>query len=988
MKFSRLSRFVSPIVLLMLIFDTFASPPVKADEQDQQIRQVVEWFAQVGAGATGLPINAQEIDLTTEMVKCAVKGGPAGDCAEKALISTLVKQVGLTGTTGDAINGVVGCLVTGGSAGDCAKKAIDAIPIPTELRPMVGCIADGGALNNCTKKYVEGQVLSQIPTEVRPIAECIIQTTDPKCVTKAIVNNLTSKLPEPTKILVNCLGNSPTPAAAANCAVPANAPKVVQELVGCATANGANIQQCATKFATNQILSEMPEGPGKDAAAKAAECIGQKNVQECGSGVVKQEISSAEAKGIQEALALIAKLKPDDPIPHDLSNGMRSGASENASLQNIIKVVEAVQKGNISEIIIYGGPEMAKIAGKIILDIFVGPLAPLLAPVVDAMIQNDVDAAKAGLRDLYKGDAVGLAETAFKWYETQMIQGGCALLPNGGFHDTVCGGAADAINWVADTAGGAAKDILKIGKDILDKLGLWDPLDDAATTVWKGVQSVLDDVGHFLGIGDDEKKKVVKVCVTQPAEYFASQVLGNCFSAATARAAAGSPDSSGVVAACEGYYGQCSADKVTVHNNCQKMADALNVAAGKAADQINAAAKAYTDSGGAAIYAAKINNENVKDGNLPPNRERDLCSASFWNDMAQSYATACAQALTSPHKNGTAPFLSASFSTPNNACPIPTGASAARQACLNAIRASTSKGLFGGGPDSAFCKKQQQEVALEQALHPCDVKWLPSIFTPSGMEIKNFKCAPRAGDRIRPMNAEAKIRIPWSEVSIFVDKRLHPFPYDRDTRLVLSLPGSFIPKVLRPLPNLPNGGRIKPPGKGIASLPNGSSASRIKPFPVSRDPVVTLPAPRENGGRTKPVLITNTPHGGVSSSAMDNAAAAATGVGLGGVAGNAGGPSIGRMQSGAGPSFGTGPKVQPPKDSKVTGVPSGGTGGIGLVNGASGNAPVSGTKSKMGSSVDRPVTPPSKSKSAPSPDPFIEYGGCSRCNSGGFVQPK
>src|SRR5262249_17126876 len=167
------------------------------------------------------------------------------------------------------------------------------------------------------------------------------------------------------------------------------------------------------------------------------------------------------------ALGLIAKLNPDDPIPHDLSNGIKSGASGNASLQNIVKVVEAVQQGNIGDVIIYGGPEIAKIASKIILDHFVGPLSSLLAAVVDAMIQNDVDAAKMGLSALYHGDAIGIAETAFKWYETSLIQGGCALLPNGGFHDTVCGGVADAINWAADTAGGLAKDILKVGKDIL-----------------------------------------------------------------------------------------------------------------------------------------------------------------------------------------------------------------------------------------------------------------------------------------------------------------------------------------------------------------------------------------------------------------------------------------------------------------------------------------------------------------------------------------
>ena len=48
------------------------------------------------------------------------------------------------------------------------------------------------------------------------------------------------------------------------------------------------------------------------------------------------------------------------------------------------------------------------------------------APVVDAMVQNDVDAVKGLVQKLAQGDPVGMAEVAFKWYELQYYQAPCA----------------------------------------------------------------------------------------------------------------------------------------------------------------------------------------------------------------------------------------------------------------------------------------------------------------------------------------------------------------------------------------------------------------------------------------------------------------------------------------------------------------------------------------------------------------------------------
>jgi hypothetical protein len=1007
---ARCLRSAGLALLLAFSFTAIASHAARADDQDQQITEVVQWFADTAAGATGLPINSQEVDVTTKIVKCAVNGGDAGGCAEKAAVSELLSAAGLKGATGAAVDAAVGCLVDHTSASSCIQKIVTdnpALPIPSEAKPMVGCVMDGGNLADCTKKFAEGQILSQIPEEVRPIAECMIESPTPGCVAKAAVNNLASNLPQQAKDVVTCIGNASSPGDAAKCGAaavplpkdtPAAVVSAVKDLEGCASAAGANIQQCAVKFATGQVLAQIPDGPGKDAATQAANCIESKNVQQCGNGVVNKDITDAEQQKLTTALGLIGKLNPDDPIPHDLSNGIKSGASEKASLQNIVKVVEAVQQGNIGDVIIYGGPEIAKVASKIILDHFVGPLSTLLAPVVDAMIQNDVDAAKMGLSALYHGDAIGVAETAFKWYETSMVQGGCALLPNGGFHDTVCGGIADAINWAADTAGGLAKDILKVGKDILEKLGLWDPIDDVATAIWSGLQSVIDDIGHFFGIGDDDKQKIIKVCVTQPADYFATQVLGGCFASATAGAGAGNLNTSGVTAACVGYYSQCvdqsdaakaAAQTKAVGQNCQKMADALGTAAGKAAAAMNAAAQAYTDTTGAALFAANISADNLKDNNLPPNKERDLCSPSFWSDAERDYAFACAHALTTPNKNGAPPYFSANLAVRSNACPIPTPSMpAAQQACLNAIRASASKGLFAG-PGTPYCTKQEDQVAVTQMLHPCYASKPrpPRVFgvVEVVFRLPGFKnCEPLPGGEITPMHTDPP--------------RVKPFPGagGRDP-IGIILPGVKAPPFVIPA-SLPLSERERPRGAPKAS--QTGSGKDPRGWDVKGPPG---PAPKAKPSKEDPFRPPGQAGVGGGGSPMDQAGQAATGGGLANVGGSAGGPAIGGSSStgGGAAGYGSGSRPQaPPKQTGAGGITTPGKGGgTGGANGNSGGNPgpvatgggvgqggATGGGGRRtdpfgGGTADRRGNKPK-----PANIPTTDYGAC--CAADKFVEPK
>ena len=72
------------------------------------------------------------------------------------------------------------------------------------------------------------------------------------------------------------------------------------------------------------------------------------------------------------------------------------------------------------------------------------------------------------------------------------------------------------------------------GRTSCNGIGIWNTVDDVATTAWNDLKSAVDALGHFLRIGGNDKK-IVYVCI-KPSEYYANYVLASCYSAATAGA--------------------------------------------------------------------------------------------------------------------------------------------------------------------------------------------------------------------------------------------------------------------------------------------------------------------------------------------------------------------------------------------------------------------------------------------------------------------
>ena len=309
-----------------------------------------------------------------------------------------------------------------------------------------------------------------------------------------------------------------------------------------------------------------------------------------------------------------------------------------------------------------------------------------------------------------RGDVVGAAQVAFDWYATQYIQAPCALIADAGkVSSTLCGDAAKAINAISDLGGNIAKDILGLGKDALQLLGLWNFVDNVATTAWNDVTSVISDIGDLF---KGPKRTTTSVCVgwNTPSQYFSSTMASCMPNLASAAGAAGhAPDTTSVYDACVNYYNCPAFDQQTVAAKCRSMADSLGSSAQGASNTLKAAAVTYATAGAAAFVAQVYADPAQRRGD-------NFCSPGFWSFERQQFGKVCAAAL--------AKFFPAYAATPSsNACPVQTAASALQQACMNALDANSGKGAFAG-PNSSYCHLQEQQrsqaiVGASNAPRPC-----------------------------------------------------------------------------------------------------------------------------------------------------------------------------------------------------------------------------------------------------------------------------
>jgi hypothetical protein len=949
----------------MWLLAALAPDAARAQTASQQNADTaVDLFVQAG-NAVGLPITPDEVDITKQIVECAVNGTSAGDCAKNMAVATVLKEVG----AGPDMTAAANCLVSGKTASSCVGQAL-VNQLPAEAQPMANCVIAGGNVGDCTKQFAEGQILSQIPDPAKQIASCEITSPgSASCVTNAIVSQMAGNLSGPAQAVVTCLGGAGNAQAAAKCAA-SGAPPEVQSLVSCATANGASIRQCAAQFAATQVT---------DPTAKAAvTCLGTNDPQKCGTGVVAAQITPAAQAAVNQAIALITKLNPDASAT-DLSDGIKSGSDAKATMQDIVQVAQGLQTGNIAEVLEGGGPIIAETASNIILSIFLDPaLASVLQPVVNAMIQNDVTAVKNGLSDLANGDPVGFTQVVFQWYATQYIQASCALIPDGSFKDTVCGALGSAISTVAKVGGGALKDILGAGKSILNFFGLWNPIDSIVSGAWDDLKDVVDDIF--------DPKKHTNTCTTDSAS------LTNYYNAEVAICARNMADNlstsqsstQAVVDTCNATFQHCAA----IAPACAKMGSVLENAGLQLNETIGHVAAAY-----AIAAVPNFAQTAVKKG-------VDMCDPGFWADHMAEMIAPCQSMLDAAAPANPSCQL-ASYPDTDGQPPNPGGKqSASHYACRQAVYGMTQSLASLVGPGSQACQNQITAVEVTNILDHCHEVPVPGGIPGLVMKQCDPPFIPKGWLTPRP-TFPFGIRPPW----LIPAGGIIPLP---------------LPKIiLFPVVFTPNG-NLTP--KGPPKIVINPTLPRVPPRLVP-----ATPPQANNGGTGGPSFVNgcsgNSPAAGCANgtkqSPMDQLGDNQINNGINGVAGTSGGGGFGpgrnapkglpiggkppggiviggagKPGTGGGTNGNTGNGAGKPAGPATGGggpvqANGGGHGGIGMVEG-NGGPPTGPAWGPRGTISNGRITPIIiKPKPAPAPDPQVDFGGCPGCGQGGgFVAPK
>jgi hypothetical protein len=790
-------------------------------------------------------------------------------------------------------------------------------------------------------------------------------------------------------------------AGAAGITIPPGAVPVIQDLANCAM-SGMTGNACANNVVVSAVLRELGvasltpvanclAGGGQPSACinpaalpssvqPLANCIlGGGNAGICAeNATVVQALPKGAQQVMQTAMSTFSTVQVGS-----------SSMQQPPGLANIVSIAGGIKSGDWGTVVAGVGSQNAGIAAQAVASSGLPPnVAGALGPILAAMAEGN--AFQAGFSAFSKGDAVGMAEAAFQWYANQYLQAPCQAMPSGGFKDTVCGGAAAAINAVADVGGDIAKDILGIGKDILQFLGLWNAVDDVASGIWDGVTSVISDIGSLFG-----GKKVTVECVgwSTPSQYFGN-VMASCMPnlASASGASSQAPDTSSVYNACVSYYDSCPAyNQQAVAANCQKIAGTLGTAAQNASNTLNAAAASYTTLG-AGTFVANVYSD-------PTQRKYDnFCSGNFWPVERQQYAKQCAAALSKY-------FPSYAAAPSSNACPVQTASSAMQQACLNAIDSSSSKNLFAGSSTSLYCQEQQAAQVIVPATNapnnwPCTAgNNAPALFVVAPLDLATAVPVMNATwqqPNKRKSNTTIGINIGIAANSAGCTPQSTAFKPQASAPFRSVIFGGF--GSTGGIVN-PNDGFGGPTIGGIASAIASAVAGAITGLPPQTGDSGSLsgvkgkrgtlkPPPPPGGGdsmtsaqkkprappqQAAPGVGSGGTNGVSSSSAMDNAAAAAMGGGLASVAGGGGigGPAIqGRpTKGGVTPTTPTGvmqAKNPPPK--------GGGTGGTnGTVSQAGAGKPSGGV-----ASTSKPATSTSKPTSGATM-PMTDYGGCAAC---------
>ena len=898
-------------------------PSAHAEESSQQSADsAVDAFMGVivvGGDALGIPITPEEAGMIKDVVACAVDGKQVAECGKEAIVNAVLKEVG--GSDASKYLGTfTNCIVGGGGAKDCMSKEIVS-QLPEQARPLAQCIADGGNVTDCGKQAIVGEVLSALPKDAQPMGECILmQGKSPgDCAKDFAIKQIPD--PDAQKIASCALSGTTTVADCLKQAALSAVPDEAKPLTDCLAKPGADAGSCAKQFA----VSQMP-----DALKPLASCLNDgKSADECAKEAGQGVVNTAQLAATQAALKQLQDLKIDNP--GDINRNLPG------TVRNIILLAQGIHDGNWEEMILGGGTEVAKLASKIILDVILGPeFAPILGPIVDAFVQDRADLMVDLMNAAAKGDAVKAGEIIFEFYENMFVEAPCALIPDGGFKDATCGNFAKLVAAIANEAGDIVKDILALGKGFLEDIGVW----QIGTEIVDAVGGVLDDIGHWLGFGDDDDDKKPKY---QPAsvcgssqDYFINNYLTCLTTGADGKA---SGQLGGMLA---GMKSSCTASLSRCYSNAAESCQAMEAALTPLIDRMSDA-----EAGGAADFV------NTTAAAFAAGHPVQACDADFWSgDLGYEFLDNCANSL------------STKLNLSHNRCAVNLSLPNQLQGPWNACQAALNNFDRNGLRQRMAATCQQAKADYQASLDRC---MIPTRKTPDGKLYNPTGFAWMQAFQECMDNPGSTPHWPDQLYTGFVgiDSPVH-FAGIINQPLI-RWPGIFgdSPIIFRiPITGGGGSGGInKIEGGGPLTIPTNTKL----PPGALKNPGGVLKPPRQVLQAPNPKLKPPPSDGGSGGyylsrpgSAMDNLGTLNTNQNMNSVIGNSGGADAGR-------------RAPCPTCGQTTTTTAGNKGGTGT----------GGINKVYPSAPPPPKNPPPKAT-----DPMIDYGGCACNRQDTFVGPK
>jgi hypothetical protein len=427
-----------------------AIPGARSAHAADEVDVAVEAFA-AGGAAVGVTVGKTEKELVKSVVRCAADAAQSKsllNCARDELIKRLPQEA----------QPLAGCLLKGESIPQCAQSVVVA-KLPPEVKPLADCVLGGGKIEQC----VQTAIVSKLPPPAQPLASCFLPGAKvPQCAQSLI----DAQLPPDAKPLADCLlGGRKTVAQCAQDEIVSRVPSPeAKSFAGCLVGNGT-VQSCAQ----TQINSMLPpEVQG------LSQCIAQRaDVVQCG----KQFATDQPA--LRDAFATLERLKVDDAARLTEAPG---------SIQNILRVVRGIREDQWDQVVTYGGTEVAKFAIKMVLEVVMpagSVLVPVLAPVMDRIIQSRADLIGGMMRAVREGDIPKAAGVISSFIMTLPFEAACGMFDvnllqaieprqvtelRNRIREETCG----RIQRMIDTASGKGErfvgDEIQSGKDLLESV--------------------------------------------------------------------------------------------------------------------------------------------------------------------------------------------------------------------------------------------------------------------------------------------------------------------------------------------------------------------------------------------------------------------------------------------------------------------------------------------------------------------------------------